>query len=342
MSQNLCGSTIFRVSDYSSGPGTVSAYANAPGVDGLTFDNVSGSLYAESNGHVLRIDGTRSPTPGHVDSVAKVPYADGLAFGEHSSGQPPYLVANRNNGTATRVDFRLGLLPTQQDIFTGGSRGDFAAVDSHGCLYITQSASVVRIAGSGQSCGLEPTTQGPAPRAALAVHSDVSPRGAGSGAKACVKVASVRLRVSQAGGVRLRSATVYVNGRPVKRLRGAGVTAPFVISHLPRSSFTVKIVAVTTSGRELVSIKRYDNCATPPSRPCGAAVTLAVPQRPGARAVTVAVSVAGRRTLTAHGHSVQVVRLVRAPRGRFTAKLVTHYTRGGPATVLRTFPACSR
>jgi sugar lactone lactonase YvrE len=341
VSQNLCGSTIFRVSNYASGPGTVSAYTNAPGVDGLAFDNVSGSLYAESNGHVLRIDGTQSPTPGHVDSVAKVPYADGLAFGEHSSGEPAYLVANRNNGTATRVDFRLGLVPSQQDIFTGGSRGDFAAVDSHGCLYITQSASVIRIAGSDQSCGLEPTTQGPAPRAAVAVHADVSPRGAGGGTKACVKVASVRLRVSQQGRVRVRSATVYVNGRRVKQLRGAAVTAPFVLSHLPRSSFTIKVVALTTSGRKLVSSKHYGNCAVPPTRKCDAPVQMAVPQRRGARAVMLGVSVGGRHTRTVRGHSVKRVTLTNPPRSQFTAKLITHYTRGRNATTSRTFPACS-
>lgn len=341
VSQDQCGSTIFRVSHYSSGPGSVSAYTHAPGVDGLAFDYVSGTLYAESDGHVLEIDGTRSPTPGRVDSLASVPYADGLAFGAHTSGQPPYVVANRNNGVVTRVDFGLGLVPSEQDIFTGGSRGDFAAVDSNGCLYITQSASVVRIAGGGQGCGMEPTTQGPAPRTALAVSASVSPSGAGASGNACVRIASLQMRISQRGRVRLRSATVYVNGRRVKRLRGARVTAPFVLSHLPRSSVKVKIVAVTTKGEQLVTSKYYGNCATP-RRACTAPVQVAVPQRRGARAVAVGVWVSGKHTRTVRGRSVKMVTLKHPPRKSFKVKLVAHYERGRAATASRVFAPCSK
>src|SRR5262249_13728632 len=100
VSQDQCGSTVFRGSNYAGGPGVVTSYAQVPGVDGIAFDNISGNLYAESNGHVVRIDGTQSVTPGRVNSIAKVPYADGLAFGAHTSGEPSYLVANRNNGVA--------------------------------------------------------------------------------------------------------------------------------------------------------------------------------------------------------------------------------------------------
>jgi sugar lactone lactonase YvrE len=254
VSQNACGSTIFRVSPSS---GAVSKFASAPGVDGLAFDQ-SGSLYAESEGHVLRIDGTASGTPGQITSLARVPHADGLAFGAHTTGEPSSLVANRNDGIVTRVDFN-GSLPTQSDIFSGGSRGDFAAVDSHGCLYITQSASVVRIGASGQGCAFEPTTPGPAPSAGVIVTATAN-RG-GATVSACVRIQSLRLRIRQRGRLRLRSATVFVNGRRVKRLRGSAVTAAFTVSDLPRSSFTLKVVAVTTGGRKLVSRKRYRNCA---------------------------------------------------------------------------------
>jgi sugar lactone lactonase YvrE len=341
VSQDQCGSTVFRVSNYSTGPGTLSAYTHAPGVDGLAFDSISDTLYAESDGHVLRIDGTRSPTPGRVDSVAKVPYADGLAFGAHSSGEPSYLVANRNDGTVTRVNFAAGIRPSEQDILTGGSRGDFAAVDSNGCLYITQSANVVRIGGSGQGCGMQPTTQGPAPRSALAISSHAGPSGAGASGNACVRIAALRLRISQRGRVRLRSATVYVNGRRVKRLHGARVTAPFVLSHLPRSSYKLKIVAVTTKGKRLVRSKYYGNCAEP-RRKCTAPVTVAVPQRHRIRALTVGVWVSGRHTRTVRGHNVKAVTLKHPPRDSFKLKLVTDYTRGRPATTSRVFAPCSR
>ncbi|HEY1593531.1 MAG TPA: hypothetical protein VGF81_17165 [Solirubrobacteraceae bacterium] len=343
VSQNGCGSAVFRVSHFATGAGTVSVYTRAPGVDGLAFDNVSGDLYAESDGHVLRIDGTRSLTPGHVDSIAKVPGADGLAFGAHSSGMPSYLVANRNNGTVTRVAFGLGLIPSTTDIFTGGSRGDFAAVDSNGCLYITQSASIVKIGRAGQSCGLEPSNPGFAPQVGLSVSAHAVPGGgAGTHAKACVKVGSLQLRVSQRGRVRLRSATVYVNGKRVKQLRGASVTRSFTLKNLPKSSFTVKIVAVTTSRRRLSSSKYYANCTKPPVRKCTAAVTVQVPQRRGARAVKVVEFAGGRRVRTVRGHSIKRVRLNHPPHGKFTLKLVTGYSRGKSATTRHQYPACSK
>jgi hypothetical protein len=342
VSENGCGSAIFRVSRFASGTGTVSVYTHAPGVDGMAFDNVSGDLYAESDAHVLRIDGTRSLTPGHIDSIAKVPGADGLAFGAHASGMPPYLVANRNDGTVTRVAFGLGLIPSTTDIFSGGSRGDFAAVDSNGCLYITQSSSIVKIGRGGQACGLEPSNPGLAPSVALSVSAHAIGHGAGAHAKACVKVGSLQLRVSQRGRVRLRSATVYVNGRKVKQLRGPSVTRSFTLKNLPKSSFTVKIVAITTSGKQLVSRKHYANCTKPPTRKCTAAVTAQVPQRHRARAVKVVEFVSGQRTRTVRGHSVRRVTLKHPPHQAFRLKLVTSYTRGKSATKRYSYPACSK
>lgn len=258
VSENQCGSTIFRVSGFENGPGTVSSYAPAHGVDGLAFD-ADGTLYAESDGSILRVEGTAGGTPGAVTNMARVPHADGLAFGAHSSGRLPYLVTNRNDGTVTRVDFGSGP-PTETDIFSGGSRGDFAAVDSHGCLYVTQSASVVRISGSGDACALQPSTPGGSPQTRVIV----TPLGhspARTSKPACRRIRSLRLRLRQQGRVRLRSATVYVNGRKVKRLKGAKVTAPFVLTHLPAGSFTVRVVAVTTKGRRLATTKRYGGCA---------------------------------------------------------------------------------
>jgi sugar lactone lactonase YvrE len=345
VSQNGCGTTVYRVSDYANGPGTVSSYAAAPGVDGMAFDQ-SGSLYAESDGAVVRIAGTGSPAPGAITDIARVPHADGLAFGAHASGQPSYLVANRNDGAVTRVDFGQGA-PSQSDIFSGGSRGDFAAVDSRGCLYITQSASIVRIGGAGQACGFEPTTPGPAPRAGVTVtattfHGGGSRKGGGPGAKACVHVQALSLRIRQQGRVRLSSATIYVNGRRVKQLSGARVTSPFKLTQLPRSSFTVKIVAVTTKGRRLVTTKHYANCSKPVQKPCTNThqLTVQVPQRRGDRAVRVEVYLNGRRVEVIRGHSVGRIELAGLPRGRFTVRLVTHYARGKSGATSHTFVGC--
>lgn len=159
VSQNTCGTTIFRISSYRSGPGTVTEYASLANVDGLAF-NADGTLYAESAGTIYSIGGTSSSAPGVANMMASVPKADGLAFGATApGGRLPFLVANRLDGVVTRVDF-TGPQPTTSDIFSGGSRGDFAAVDSNGCLYVTQSDRIVKIAPTGRACGLAPSTPG--------------------------------------------------------------------------------------------------------------------------------------------------------------------------------------
>ena len=58
--------------------------------------------------------------------------------------------------------------------------------------------------------------------------------------------------------------------------------------------------------------------------------------------MSVGVWVRGRHTRTVRGHVVKRVTLGHPPRGRFTVKLVTRYTRGRSATTRRTFPACSK
>ena len=282
VSQNQCGSTLYRISGLS-GTATASPYAYSPGIDGLAFDQ-DGTLYAESDGGVLAIDGTASPTPGLVTAVAHVPHGDGLAFGTHTSGGPPFLVVNGNNGVVTKVDFS-STPAVQSQIFSGGSRGDFAAVDSQGCLYITQSTSIVRIASNGVACAFEPTTPGagggqPSQRIAVTQLSSSSSSGtpsqgtpgpsstgatgstgptgttkSGSWTKppqtkpvACTVTRSLTLRVSQQGRVRIGSAAVYVNGRLVKQLRGSAAQAPFTLRGLPGTGFTLKVIATTTQG----------------------------------------------------------------------------------------------
>lgn len=341
VSENQCGHTIYRVSGYQNGgTGTVSPYAHAPGVDGLAFDS-DGTLYAESDGYVLKVAGTSSPTPGLVTSVAHVPGADGLAFGAHSTGQLPYLVTNRNNGIVTKVDFS-GAFPSQTDIFSGGSRGDFVAVDSNGCLYITQSNSIVRISGSDDTCELQPSNPGAAPAPRVVVSQVGHTRHApGKKPNACTKLESLTLRVHQVGRVRLRSAIVYLNGKQVKRLGSNDVTAPFTLTHLPSSSFTVKVVALTTSGKRLVTTTYYTNCAKPASASCTRGIVASVPQRKGNPATAVYAYVDGKRVGVVHGKAIKRITLKKPPHGTFTLTLITHYRHGGQDTTRKTYDGCS-
>lgn len=253
-SQDFCGNKIFRVSHFQHHRGRVRTFARAPRVDGLAFDK-HGTMYAASNGTVIKIQGTHTRHPGRISTFASVPNADGIAFSVDSRKHPSGVVVNRNDGIVTQANFGTSP-PSETNLFTHGSRGDFAAVNSRGCLYVTQTASVVQVRGPGSTCGFEPTTRGRVPRPGVAVSTLAGPQ---HGA-ACKPIRSIIVRLSQRGRVRLRSATIYVNHKRVKRIRGNAVTAPIKLSSLPHGSFRIKVVARTTKGLKLTSVKRYGGC----------------------------------------------------------------------------------
>ena len=216
VSQNECGSTLWRISDFAHGPGTAVPYvSNLSGADGISFGN-DGTLYAESNGQVESIGGTSSGAPGAVTPITFIGKADGVAAGvAPPSGGPAFLVANRNDGAVTRADLTTNPI-AHQDIFSGGTRGDLAAVDSHGCLYITQSTSVVAVRPTDHACNLSPSTTGPVPPPGVIVDTLASAAKRGPG-RICVPLRRLVFRIRQRGRVRLRSAVIYIRNKRVNR-----------------------------------------------------------------------------------------------------------------------------
>jgi RHS repeat-associated protein len=67
------------------------------------------------------------------------------------------IVVNSNNGVLVEIDNPQTANPTFHNIFTGGSRGDFATVGPDGCLYATQTASVIKVTASDGSCPFIPS-----------------------------------------------------------------------------------------------------------------------------------------------------------------------------------------
>jgi hypothetical protein len=264
VSENRCGTAISRISGFANGPGTVTTYANARGVDGLAFDS-NGTLYAEGDGTILKINGTNSQNPGQATSIAYVSQADGIVFGAHAAGtSAPFLAVNRNDGIVTQVSTSSNG-PSETNIFTGGSRGDLAAVDSFGCLYITQSDRVVRISGTGDTCQFQPTTPGVTPPPP--VEKGGQGQKGGGGQKSCVALKTVTVRLKRPD--QLRSATIFLNGRKVRNVRGSSLRRPILITHLRPVPLTVKIVATTTNGHRLISYRRWANCGKLPPLPSG-------------------------------------------------------------------------
>jgi streptogramin lyase len=258
VSQSSCGITIWRVSGFGAGAGTAKPYsAPLPDVDGLTFAP-DGTLYAASAGNVVKIDGTDKPTAGASRSLTSLPHVDGLAIGRVAAGENPFVIANATDGNVTRIDFSK--LPAEKTpVLTDGTRGDFVAVDSRGCLYATQTSSILRITPAGRACELEPSTPGGgAPRVAAI---DVDPIRPADPAQSCTRrLRKVVLRVRQRGRVRLRWIRVYVAGKRVQKLENKRVTSRITVRRIPRRDFTVKLVAKTTKDKTMKKKVRYKNC----------------------------------------------------------------------------------
>jgi hypothetical protein len=172
-------------------------------------------------------------------------------------------------------------------VVTGQDRrlGDFFtnSIDARGCAFIA----------SGTTTQLDPVTMqqraislpiflrqnsGPAlvgggdcsgERANLGLPASAGTAGGGSppttsaSAGRCVSRRAFKIRIRAPKGTRLTSATLYVGGRQVRKLSGATLRrASINLRGLPKGSFTVRVEAVTTTGRHLVDLRRYRTCAT--------------------------------------------------------------------------------
>jgi len=69
-----------------------------------------------------------------------------------------------------------------------------------------------------------------------------------------------RIRIREPHRGRVTRATVYVNGRRVKVVRGRRLRAPIDLRGLPRGRFTVRVVGRTSTGRTISETRRYVTC----------------------------------------------------------------------------------
>jgi hypothetical protein len=108
---------------------------------------------------------------------------------------------------------------------------------------MTSGFHVVELASSGpaKDLGLPPAARPPA-----------------AAAKRCAAKRCAALRVKLPRG--LRSATVYVNGKRVKRLRGRDLRVPVTVRRKRGAATRVKIVAWTKKGKRVVRSRRYRAC----------------------------------------------------------------------------------
>jgi hypothetical protein len=79
--------------------------------------------------------------------------------------------------------------------------------------------------------------------------------------RACVSRRSFRIRLRQPKGIKIAKATVRLDGKLVKTLTGARVTAPVDLRGLPKGRFTVTIAVTTSTGTVLRDRRTYRTCA---------------------------------------------------------------------------------
>jgi len=80
-------------------------------------------------------------------------------------------------------------------------------------------------------------------------------------AKKCVSRRAFTISVQRRYRRSLRSATVTLNGKRVRTLRGRRTSAPITLRGLPKGIVTVRIVMRTKSGKRVVDTRRYRTCA---------------------------------------------------------------------------------
>jgi hypothetical protein len=175
-----CNRQVIRIHNPDSASPVVSTYAVPGGdSDGITI-GPDGTIYIENSGCLKVIAGTNKPNAGTITSVPNcIAGMDGVAIAANpqNPGQPGLVYENTNFGDIWQVDLSTSPV-TASRIFSGGTRGDFVAVGPDGCLYATQSSSVLKLTKSDGTCNLAPTSG--APQISLACSSSSSTGTVGS------------------------------------------------------------------------------------------------------------------------------------------------------------------
>jgi hypothetical protein len=257
-----CAAEVVRITG-----SRVRPYMTGVFADGLAFAR-NGTLYVahqpdRAGDTVSAVAGTGSATPGARTGLANVPRADGIAASQAvgSDGGPAFLVVNRIDGKISAVDLTTDAHPVS-DLMTGGSRGDFVAAGPDGCLYATQTSEILRVSGSDGTCTAAGTALEPSgvriipPSAAFVQISGGSVRAA-----TCRTNRRLKVRFRAPGGVKVRSARIFVKGHYNRKVSGRALRRSVTVRRLPVARFRLTIRATTQSGRRIVVRRKYGACA---------------------------------------------------------------------------------
>jgi hypothetical protein len=153
---------------------------------------------------------------------------------------------------------------------TGAIADSYVIVDADAGKQITCTVTASNVNGStaATSAAVGATAapaSAPAPAPAPVVSVPALPRAAEvialPSSKRCASRRRFRIHVKRTAGVTYASAAVFVNGKRVKVVKQARLTAPVDLRGLPKGRFSVKIVVTTVDGRKVSATRRYRACA---------------------------------------------------------------------------------
>ena len=256
-----CRSEVRQITDLDSKSPHTALLTDGPFDDGIAaMDGIAvapdGTVFTTSGAAIVQIDGAGSATPGHFRTLTSLPGADGIGVGPGVAGNAEFLLVNRNDGHITRLDL-TGPSPVAEDIVDGGTRGDFAAVDAHGCFYATQTSEIIRLTDPDGSCAartvgtLQPSTPAATPEPATEPD-PVTPAG-------CVDTRKFTWRLHHGAAETVLGVDIFVDGKRRVHKRGKSIET-VSLTKLPQGAFRVRIVATHSNGERLVTARRYKGC----------------------------------------------------------------------------------
>ena len=209
-----------------------------------------------------------SPVDGYIDPTSSVTLSGTSDQTEVELLDGDTVVANApvSAGTWTL---------TLNNVPDGSHAYSAVATDSNGCTAPSNTVHVTvhttsggggssgNGGGGGNGAGGSMTTSAGSMNPSGSAVGDTKGAGAGKHKKRKGAVCSskrkfiIRIRTHHA---RLVSATITVNGKVVKTLRGKRITAPVDLRGLPRGGFTVRIRAVAANGRVFTGKRVYHTC----------------------------------------------------------------------------------
>lgn len=362
-------SRLARVTVPPAGAGVLTPYATLPGndqADGLVFTR-GGTMFANAGDQVYRVAGTDRPQPPAVVKVATVPNGDGMAVDQSSDPvDPDSVLVNRNDGRITRVDLTPGG-PQYTDIVTGGTRGDSATVGPDGCLYATQTASILKVTHADGTCALTPLT--PFPPEAV------------TGAAAAITTTTATLTgTADANGFDTTASIEY--GRTPDALTAATPeqavghgTSPVAVDAAvtglqPGTTYVFRVVATSRNGTARGALAQFTTApappaATPPTEPVTPVTPATAPSvanplplarrcvsrrrftihlrvPAGAQVARAVVSVNRRRVRVVRADRLRArVNLTGLPKGRFTVRITLVLRDGRTLSGTRAYRTCA-